>query len=215
MLLPKGTLRVCIIFDQTWSRGSTQAFPLRHSTLNPNLLQKNPGHALDVEISNGSIWPCEGSDSARISGILVDGLIMLARRFSVDFATYQPLRSQHSPVILCLDSNRGLPPFWGLSFALPATLHPFVSTRDTTSLVQLLRFSILFGGKLYKQLQVLEVAWKVTDWCIFCVKFIRMLAILGKFCWLELFIVKLQMCDLDSFSKIQSQLMLITKFGWT
>ena len=31
--------------------------------------------------------------------------------FSVDFATYQPLRSQHSPVISCLDSNRGLPPF--------------------------------------------------------------------------------------------------------
>ena len=31
--------------------------------------------------------------------------------FSIDFATYQPLRSQHSPVISCLDSNRGLPPF--------------------------------------------------------------------------------------------------------
>ena len=31
--------------------------------------------------------------------------------FSVDFATYQPLRSQHSPVISCLDSNHGLPPF--------------------------------------------------------------------------------------------------------
>ena len=30
---------------------------------------------------------------------------------SLDFATYQPLRSQHSPVISCLDSNRGLPPF--------------------------------------------------------------------------------------------------------
>ena len=107
--------------------------------------------------------------------------------FSVDFATYQPLRSQHSPVISCLDSNRGLPPFWGLSFALPTTPHPFVSTRDTTSLVQLLRFSILFGGKLYKQLQVLEVAWKVTDWCIFCVNFIRVLAILGELCWLQFF----------------------------
>ena len=31
--------------------------------------------------------------------------------FSVDFATYQPLRSQHSHVISCLDSNHGLPPF--------------------------------------------------------------------------------------------------------
>ena len=39
----------------------------------------------------------------------VDGLIMLVRHF--DSATYQPLRSQHSPVILCLDSNHGLPPF--------------------------------------------------------------------------------------------------------
>ena len=45
--------------------------------------------------------------------LLVDGLIMLARCFSVesDFAVYQPLRSLHSPVISCLDSNRGLPPF--------------------------------------------------------------------------------------------------------
>ena len=42
---------------------------------------------------------------------LVDSLIMLARHFSVDFATYQPLRNQHSPVISSLDSNRGLPPF--------------------------------------------------------------------------------------------------------
>ena len=49
---------------------------------------------------------------AGISGLLVDGLIMLARHFlSVDFAAYQPLRSQHSPVILCMDSNHGLPPF--------------------------------------------------------------------------------------------------------
>ena len=82
---------------------------------------------------------------------------MFARRFSVDFATYQPLKNQHNPVISSLDSNRGL---LGLTLANPATptLHPFVSTCDTTSLVQLLIFSILFGGKLYKQLQVLEVA---------------------------------------------------------
>ena len=39
----------------------------------------------------------------------------------------------------------------------PPILHTFVSTHDTTSLVQLLRFSILFGGKLYKKLRVLEV----------------------------------------------------------
>ena len=30
---------------------------------------------------------------------------------SVDCATYQPLRSQHSPVMSCLIYNHGLPPF--------------------------------------------------------------------------------------------------------
>ena len=54
-------------------------------------------------MSNGSIWPCEGSGLARISG--------WPDICSVDFAAYQPLRRQHSPVISCLDSNRGLPPF--------------------------------------------------------------------------------------------------------
>ena len=64
-----------------------------------------------VKSSNSGFWPSEGSGLARISGLLVDGLIMLARYFSVDFASYQPLRSQHSPVISCLDSDRDLPPF--------------------------------------------------------------------------------------------------------
>ena len=110
-----------------------------------------------VQSSNGGFRPCEGPGLARISGLLVDSLIMLARYFSVDFATCQPLRSQHSPVISSLDCNHGLPPFRSLILAHSATPHPFVITRDTTSLVQLLRFSILFGGKLYEQLQVLEV----------------------------------------------------------
>ena len=61
-----------------------------------------------AESSNGDLWSCEGSG---LSGLLVNGLIMLARDFSVDFATYQSLRSQHSPVISCLDSNCGLPSF--------------------------------------------------------------------------------------------------------
>ena len=39
----------------------------------------------------------------------------------------------------------------------PPTIHPFVSTRATTSLIQQLKFFILFVGKLYKQLQILEV----------------------------------------------------------
>ena len=49
MLLPKGIFCVCITFVQTWSRGSTQAFPLRqHSTFIPNPLQKNPGYAPEI-----------------------------------------------------------------------------------------------------------------------------------------------------------------------
>ena len=38
---------------------------------------------------SGLEWP----GLARISGLLVDGLITLAIQFSVDFAAYQPLRS--------------------------------------------------------------------------------------------------------------------------
>ena len=34
-----------------------------------------------VQSSNGSFWPCEGPGLARISGLLVDSLIMLARHF--------------------------------------------------------------------------------------------------------------------------------------
>ena len=43
--------------------------------------------------------------------VLVDGLIWLARHFLCQFTAYQPLRSQDSPVIPCLDFNCGLPPF--------------------------------------------------------------------------------------------------------
>ena len=34
-----------------------------------------------VESSNGGFWPCKGPGLARISGLLVDSLIMLARHF--------------------------------------------------------------------------------------------------------------------------------------
>ena len=78
---------------------------------------------------------------------------------------------------------------------LPPTLHPFVSTRDTTLLIQLLRFSILFGGKLYKQLQVLEVASfvQISYSCLLS------LETYTGFNSLKLFISKLLMCDLDHF----------------
>ena len=74
----------------------------------------------DVDSLNGSFWPCERPGLARISSLLVDGRIMLIRHFfSVDFATYQPLKSQHNPVILRLDSNHRLPPFRSLSLVPP------------------------------------------------------------------------------------------------
>ena len=34
-----------------------------------------------MESSNGCFWPCEGSGLARISGLLVDGLVVLNRHF--------------------------------------------------------------------------------------------------------------------------------------
>ena len=38
-----------------------------------------------VENSNGGFWPCEGPGLARISGSLVDDLIMLARHLCIYF----------------------------------------------------------------------------------------------------------------------------------
>ena len=96
-----------------------------------------------MESSNGSFWPYEGFGLERISGLVVDGLILLAKPFfSVDVAVHQPLRSQHSPVILCLNFGCGLSPFLSLSLTTPPPL-PSSTTCDATLLIKLFRFSIL------------------------------------------------------------------------
>ena len=151
-----------------------------------------------MECPNGGFRPCEGHGLARISGLLVDSLIMLARRVLCRFcyiSASTALKSRvWTPIVVCLHFEAyflpsppppslhppastpqppppslhppastpqppppSLHPPASTPQPPPPSLHPFVSTRDTTSLVQLLRFSILFGGKLYKQLQVLEV----------------------------------------------------------
>ena len=59
-----------------------------------------------VECPNGGFRPCEGPGLARISGLLVDSLIILASRVLYISATI---------VISCLDSNRSasiLRPIW-------------------------------------------------------------------------------------------------------
>ena len=61
---------------------------------------------------NGGFWPCEGPGFTRISGTQVDGLIYgWPNILCVVLAVYQPLKSQHSPVILCLDFSCGHPSF--------------------------------------------------------------------------------------------------------
>ena len=94
-----------------------------------------------VESLNGSFWPCE-----------VDGLIMLTRHFfSIDFTTYKPLRSQHSPVILCLD----LKSISCHSYPLPFCEHLCYYFAHLTTQI--------FSWELFKQLQVLEAVRKAID----------------------------------------------------
>ena len=57
---------------------------------------------------------------------------------------------------------------------------PNVGTPDTTSLVQLTRFSIIFGRNFYKQQQVLGKLLKTVKWSVFNVSFIHVLTILGR-----------------------------------
>ena len=110
-----------------------------------------------VENSNDGFWPCEGSGLARISGLLVDDLIMLARHFLCLFWCISATKKLAQPCnLMSVLQSCGLPPFLSLSLA-NSTLNSFVSTHDTTSLIQMLRFSILFGKKLYMQLEVLQV----------------------------------------------------------
>ena len=107
-----------------------------------------------VKSSNGGFWLCEGpTNNQWFTGGWPDND---GQTFFLSiFAAYQLLRSQYMSGLQPLSAsilNSIL-----LSTPPPSTLLPFVSTRNTTSLDQLLRFSILFGRKHYKQLQVLEM----------------------------------------------------------
>ena len=113
----------------SWPSGShpLTEYVIRFYKTNPNRtsgkIKLTPPVDSYTIVLNGSFRPCEGPDLARISGLLVASLIMLARRFFCGFCYISTTREQHSPVISSLDSNHGLPPFGGLTLAHPATLH--------------------------------------------------------------------------------------------
>ena len=173
---------------------------------------------------------------------------MLARDFSVDFATYQSLRSQHSPVFSCLA------PFCNLSLSQPATptLHPLWAlvillclsnldflfylqetlqaatgtgsglkgnrlmhlfckfhTRATIikyiSINSLSITGILWPPPLISQLFFTQAIWRLHH--------LRVLAILGKLCWLELFKVAIkQWCAQEAIANTYDVTLYITQF---
>ena len=91
-----------------------------------------------MECSNGNFRPCEGPGLARISGLLVDSLIMLARQFLCVFcyisATKEP--AQHCNLVSGLQS-------WSSSILRSISCHPHHPPASTPSsaLVILLRSS--------------------------------------------------------------------------
>ena len=93
---------------------------------------------------------------------------------SVDFTSFQSLISQHIHSKLV----------FGL-YSCPTTIlysnHcPNIQiTPDTTSHVQLARFSILFGGNFCEQKLVQGKLSNTVKWSTFSVSFIHMLTILG------------------------------------
>ena len=99
----------------------------------------------------------------------------------VDFAIFLPLRSQHSPFNLVFRLYSCPTPILTLIFAcLSIRPHlPNVSIHDTTSLVQLARFPILFGGNFHKQQSVLGKLSNTVKWSTFSVSFICVLTTLG------------------------------------
>jgi len=72
---------------------------------------------------------------------------------SVDFLLHFSYQRASTAMPSCfLVFNRALPPFYALAFACHSIPHhtPNVSISDTTSLIQLAKFSILFSGNSYK-----------------------------------------------------------------
>jgi len=132
----------------------------------------------------------------------------LAKFFQCGFYAYQPLRNHYSPMIFSLDFNCHFEynpcppsiPLWTLVTLVP--------------LMQQVRFSILFGGKVQQQLKALKIFWKVINWCTSCTIFICVLTskhtcvisytyvhLLASCNGFKPFITKLLMCDLGWFLK--------------
>ena len=111
-----------------------------------------------VKSSNGGFWLCEGpTNNQWFTGGWPDN------DGQTFFCRFCCISATKKPVQPC-NLMSGLQPLSAsilnsilLSTPPPPTLLPFVSTRNTTSLDQLLRFSTLFGRKHYKQLQVMEM----------------------------------------------------------
>ena len=104
---------------------------------------------------------------------------------SVDFASFQPLKRQHSPSRLVCGFH-SCPNFCTITFAHHSIPHclPNVNMTDTTSHVQLANFSILFGRSFCEQQLVLGKLSNTVKWSTFCVSFVHMLTILS---WLKCF----------------------------
>ena len=131
---------------------------------------------------------------------------MLARHLFCWFCyiQYQSLRNQHIPVISCLDSNRGLPPFLN-SIYYPPTPYPSPLSEHswcyfTSPTAQI--FYLVWWETLQAATSTGSAWSKVVYWCILCVNFIRMLA------YADLNSLKQYLetsnVHLDRFSKIQS-----------
>ena len=139
-----------------------------------------------MKSSNGSFWHCQ------VSGLAMPSCFSSPNIHDVDFTSFQPLRSQHSPSKLVfglysfLDSilySNLCPPFRPPPPAQRENSIPYhppnVSIRDTTTLIQPARFSILISGNFYRQQLVLGKLSNILKWSTFCASFICVLTILG------------------------------------
>ena len=125
---------------------------------------------------NGSFWHWQVS---WLAVSIVVACFSSPSIHSVYFISFQPLRSQDS-----LSKQAG---FW-IYFYPKSILHsnlypPFhphnpsnLSTPDTTSLVQLARFSISSGGDFYKHLLVLSNTVKWSTFCTFSSLYLQFFA---------------------------------------
>ena len=109
-----------------------------------------------------------------VSGLPISNVAACFSGPNVDFSSFQPLRSQHSPSKLIFRLYSCPTTIYTLTFVRHSIPHH--PTLDTTLLVQL---AILFGGNFYKLQLVLRKLLSTVKWSIFCVNFIDVLKVLG------------------------------------